>query len=89
MKEGRAPLRTFGDLKQFIELKSSDAAPDTNQHATPPETPVPDDCTPPDRARDDRPRRALGPVTPSAALAAKPLEIVIFPPGFTFALRRT
>ena len=26
MKEGREPLRTFGDLKQFLELKTPDAA---------------------------------------------------------------
>jgi protein Tex len=38
MKEGREPLRTFGDLKQFIELKSSDAEPEATPHATQPET---------------------------------------------------
>jgi hypothetical protein len=25
MKEGKEPLRTFGDLKQFFELKPDDA----------------------------------------------------------------
>jgi uncharacterized protein len=29
MKEGREPLRTFGDLKQFLELKTPETAPDT------------------------------------------------------------
>jgi hypothetical protein len=27
MKEGRAPLRTFGDLKQFVELKEKKDEP--------------------------------------------------------------
>jgi hypothetical protein len=27
MKEGREPLRTFGDLKQFLETKSAEEKP--------------------------------------------------------------
>jgi len=45
MKAGKAPLRTFGDLKQFLELKSQDDAP-----AEPPKPaePKPTDANPAD-----------------------------------------
>ena len=41
MKEGRAPLRTFGDLAQFVSLQDDEPAPapassDETASATPP-----------------------------------------------------
>jgi protein Tex len=47
MKEGREPLRTFGDLKQFIELKTAaPASEEANDKAAAP--PAPEKGAPPD-----------------------------------------
>jgi uncharacterized protein len=46
MKEGREPLRTFGDLKQFLELKTPDVAPDTAEHSAHGETASPGTASP-------------------------------------------